>query len=47
MKAIVSGLLLAAVLAVTAAFVLEDNVQRSTTDRFQTEAVRIGPGSHR
>lgn len=41
MKAIVAGLLLAAGLAVGAAFVLDSGVQRSTTDRFRTDAVRL------
>ncbi len=41
MKAIVTGILLAAGLALGAAFVLDNGVQRSTTDRFQTNAVRL------
>ena len=41
MKAIIAGLLLAVGLAVGAAFVLDLEVQRSTTDRFQTDAVRL------
>jgi hypothetical protein len=40
-KAIIAGLLLAVGLAVGAAFVLDLEVQRSTTDRFQTDAVRL------
>ena len=41
MKAIIAGLLLAAGLAAGAAFILDTGVQRSTTDRFKTEAVRL------
>lgn len=41
MKAILAGMFLAAILAVGAALVLDSGVQRSTTDRFQTEAVRL------
>ncbi len=41
MKAIIAGVLLAAVLATGAAFVLDAGVQRSTTDRFRTDAVRL------
>lgn len=41
MKAIIAGLLLAASLAAGAALVLDSGVQRSTTDRFQTDAVRL------
>jgi len=40
-KAIIAGLLLAASLAAGAALVLDSGVQRSTTDRFQTDAVRL------
>ena len=41
MKAIIAGAVLAAGLALGAAFVLDEGVQRSTTDRFQTDAVRL------
>lgn len=41
MKAVIAGVLLAAVLAVGAALVLDNEVQRSTTDRFQSDAVRL------
>ena len=41
MKAIIAGMLLAAGLAAGAAFMLDTGVQRSTTDRFQTDAVRL------
>ena len=41
MKAIIAGIVLAAGLAVGAAFVLDSGVQRSTADRFRTEAVRL------
>ena len=41
MKAIIAGLLLAAGLAAGAALVLDAEVQRSTTDRFRTDAVRL------
>lgn len=41
MKAIITGVLLAAGLAVGAALVLGMEVQRSTTDRFRTDAVRL------
>ncbi len=41
MKAIIAGLLLAAVLAVGAAYVLDSEVQRSAADRYSTEAVRL------
>jgi hypothetical protein len=41
MKAILAGIILAAGLATGAAFVLDTGVQRSTTDRFQTGAVRL------
>ncbi len=41
MKAIIAGFLLAAVLAVCAAFVLNSEVQRSAADRYSTEAVRL------
>ena len=41
MKAIVTGILLAAGLAVGAAFVLDNGVQRSSADRYSTEAVRL------
>jgi hypothetical protein len=40
-RAIIAGIVLAAGLAVGAALVLELEVQRSTTDRFQTDAVRL------
>lgn len=41
MKTIVTGMLLAAVLAVGAAFVLNSEVQRSAGDYYSTEAVRL------
>jgi hypothetical protein len=41
MSAIVAGFILAVGLAVGAAFVLDWAVQRSTTDRFRTDAVRL------
>lgn len=41
MKSIITGLLLAACVAVGAALVLDREVQRSTTDRFQSDAVRL------
>ena len=41
MKAIVTGMLLAAVLAAGAAFVVNSEVQRSAADRDSTEAVRL------
>ncbi len=41
MKAIVAGVLLAAGLAVGAAFVLDTGVQSSAAERYQTEAVRL------
>ena len=41
MKAIITGMLLATVLAVGAAFVLNNGVQRSAADRYSTEAVRL------
>ena len=41
MKAIVTGMLLAAAVAVGAAFVLDREVQRSAADRYSTEAVRL------
>jgi hypothetical protein len=40
-NAIVTGMLLAAVLAVGAAFVLNSEVQRSAADLYSTEAVRL------
>ena len=41
MRAIVTGVLLAACLAVGAAFVLDSGVQRSAAERYSTEAVRL------
>ena len=41
MRAIIAGLVLAAGLAAAAALVLDVQVQRSTTDRFRTDAVRL------
>ena len=41
MKAVITGLLLAVVVAVGAAFVLDSEVQRSPADRYSTEAVRL------
>ena len=41
MKTIIAGMLLAAGLAAGAALVLDLEVQRSTTDRFKTDAVRL------
>ena len=41
MKAVITGLLLAVVVAVGAAFVLDSEVQRSAADRYSTEAVRL------
>ena len=41
MKAIITGMLLAAVLAFGAAFVLTNEVQRSAAERYSTEAVRL------
>ena len=41
MRAIIAGFVLAVGLAVGAAFVLDLEVQRSTTDRFRTDAVRL------
>ncbi len=41
MKAVITGMLLAAVLAFGAAFVLNSEVQRSAADRYSTEAVRL------
>lgn len=41
MKPIITGLPLAARVAVDAALVLDREVQRSTADRFQTDAVRL------
>ncbi len=41
MKAIIAGVLLAACLAVGAAFVLNTEVQRSAAERYSTEAVRL------
>jgi hypothetical protein len=40
-KAIITGVILAAGLAVASALLLRIEVQRSTTERFQTEAVRL------
>jgi hypothetical protein len=40
-RAIIAGFILAAGIAVGAAFLLDLEVQRSTTDRFQTDAVRL------
>lgn len=41
MKTIITGVLLAAVLALGAAFILDSAVQRSATDRYQSGAVRL------
>ncbi len=41
MKAILTGILAAAVIAALAAFVLDDQVQRSSAQHFQTEGVRL------
>lgn len=41
MRAIVTGIVLAASLAVGAAFILNSEVQRPTSERFSTEAVRL------
>lgn len=41
MRTIIAGFVLAVGLAVAAAFVLNLEVQRSTTERFQTDAVRL------
>jgi hypothetical protein len=40
-RAILAGFVLAVGLAVGAAFILDLEVQRSTTDRFQTGGVRL------
>jgi len=40
-RAIIAGVVLAIGLAVGAAFVLDEGVQRSSTDRFRTDAVRL------
>ena len=41
MKAIIAGILAAAVLALAAAVILDSRVQRSATERYQTEGVRL------
>ena len=41
MRAIIAGLFLAVLLAVGSAFVLDREVQRSTTDLYQSDAVRL------
>ncbi|WP_256444284.1 hypothetical protein [Siccirubricoccus sp. G192] len=41
MKAIFAGILAAAVLAVAAAVILDTSVQRSATEHYQTEGVRL------
>ena len=41
MKVVFAGMILAAGLALGAAFVLDEGVQRSTTDRFKTDDVRL------
>ena len=41
MRAIIAGIVLAAGLAAASALVLDIEVQRSTTDRFKTDAVRL------
>ena len=41
MKAIITGMLLAVVLGVGAAFVRNNEVQRSAAERYWTEAVRL------
>ncbi len=41
MKAVITGMLLAAVLAFGAALVLDSRVQSSAADRYSTEAVRL------
>ena len=41
MKAIITGLLLAAALAAGAAFVLDSEVQRSAAERYRSDAVRL------
>lgn len=41
MKAIITGLLLAAVLATGAAFILNSEVQRSAGDFYKSDAVRL------
>lgn len=41
MKAILAGILAAILLAGAAALVLDSEVQRSATERYQTEGVRL------
>ncbi len=41
MKAILTGILAAVVIAVAAAFVLDTGVQRSADERFVTQGVRL------
>ncbi len=41
MKAILTGILAAVVIAVAAALVLDTGVQRSVDERYATEAVRL------
>jgi hypothetical protein len=41
MRAIIGGIILAAGLATAAAVVLDTGVQRSTTERFQKDGVRL------
>ncbi|WP_274607389.1 hypothetical protein [Paracraurococcus ruber] len=41
MKAIITGILAAVALAICAAVVLNTEFQKSATDRFQTEGVRL------
>jgi hypothetical protein len=41
LKAIFAGILAAVVLALAAAVILDTGVQRSATERYQTEGVRL------
>ena len=41
MKAILTGIIAAVVLAIVAAVVMDSEFQKSVTDRFQTEGVRL------
>ena len=41
MKAILAGILAAIILAGAAALILDSEVQRSATERYQTEGVRL------
>ncbi len=41
MKAIITGMVAATLLAAVAAFVLDTRVQQDSTDRFQTTGVRL------